>query len=107
MEIHNPNVFGSVSAAGNEGIAGQHLQSAGPGLQAVWATPADNSFTFTSASSVSHVINHNLGNQFPSITVWETATNGVIAPDTIIGNTVNQLTITFFVARAIAGTIAG
>lgn len=64
-------------------------------------------FTFVSPSALSHVINHSLGNAFPTITVWDTVAGAVVIPDSIISNTINVLTINFFVATAIAGTIVG
>lgn len=64
-------------------------------------------FTFTSPSAISHVIVHNLNNSYPSITVWDTIAGAVIIPDSIVSNSPNTLTITFFVAVAIAGTIVG
>lgn len=107
MQIHTPDIYGPVSAAGAPGTAGQVLTSGGAGVQVGWSTPTDNSFTFASPSAISHVINHNLGNAFPAVTVWDSVASAVIEPATIISNTANQLTITFFAARAIAGTIVG
>lgn len=66
-----------------------------------------NLFSFTSASNTSHVLNHNLNNVFPIITVYNQADNSVIQPATIVSNSANQLTVTFFAARAISGTIVG
>lgn len=66
-----------------------------------------NVFSFTSASNTSHVLNHNLNNAFPTITVYNSADNSAIQPATIVSNSANQLTVTFFAARAIAGTIIG
>lgn len=37
MEIHKSDIYGSVALAGNEGILGQVLTSAGPNAQATWA----------------------------------------------------------------------
>jgi len=71
------------------------------------ATAPAASFTFTSAIAVSHNIVHNLGNAFPVITVWNTATNTIVVPAAVTSNSINDLTITFFVATAIAGTIWG
>lgn len=103
-QIHNSDLYGPLGAASNLGIAGQVLTSQGPGNQVVWSN--GGKFTFASASSLSHVIVHNLNNDYPNITVWDTATDEVIHP-VITSNNPNQITITFFVARAIAGTITG
>ena len=35
-DIHSPNVIGAISLAGDPGVAGQLLTSAGPGAQAIW-----------------------------------------------------------------------
>lgn len=156
MEHHNPDIYGTISAAGSPGTLNQKLYSNGPAAQvtygngsvnAAWVNntltvtvdnasdnevlnliSADannlavagtdgrvfvsgatvpNVFTFTSPSSVSHVINHNLGNQFPVLMVAITPANEEVVPSTVVFNSANQLTITFFVARAIAGTVIG
>ncbi len=109
-EIHHPNVIGPLAAAGNDGTAGQVLTSAGAGAQVVWsanATGNANRFTFTSALSLTHNIAHNLGNDFPDITVWDQATNFVIVPSSIETLDSNTLFITFLSATAIAGTVVG
>lgn len=107
--IHNADLFGPVGLATDPGSVGQVLTSQGPGAQAIWTTPTPvtaTKFTFTSASATSHVIVHNLGNQYPDITVWDTTTGEVFHPD-ISRDNANQLTITTFVPVAIAGTIVG
>ena len=73
----------------------------------IYASLPFNIFTFTSPSALTHTITHNLNNTFPSITVWDSGSGQVVIPDTIQALNSSQLSITFFVARAIAGTIAG
>lgn len=153
VEIHVPNIIGPVQLAASEGIAGQQLTSAGPGVQAIWAAsggisildttsidltlaanvlsgavivaptagnqlqstgtglfvPAAsvNKFAFTSASALVHTITHNLNNQYPTVDVFDTVTGAVVVPLSVVGTSVNVLTVTFFAARAIAGTVVG
>lgn len=109
MQIHSPDIYGPIALATSPGTAGQVLTSAGAGAQAVWSTPinAGAKFTFTSPSSLTHTITHNLNNQFPAITVYDTSNGQVIQPATIDGIDANTIEITFFSARAIAGTIIG
>lgn len=109
MEIHNPDFIGPVNANENEGIAGQVLTSGGSGVQVGWSTPAAaaSEFQFTSASATSHVINHNLNNGTPVVTVWDSTSFKVIQPMEISSNSPNQLTITFFTVRGISGTVVG
>lgn len=85
--------------------AGNELVAHANGLYS--PIPLVNKFTFTSASAVSHTITHNLNNQFPDVTIYETATNTQIEPATVVGTSANVLTVTFFSARAIAGTVIG
>jgi hypothetical protein len=132
-EIHSPDIYGPIALAAAPGTAGQHLESAGAGAQAVWASTSalissdtpnllttggdgrllvsgnsvPNLFTFTSAIAAVHTITHNLGNQFPVVTVYDTATGAVVVPTSVVGTNVNTLTITFFVPVAIAGSVVG
>lgn len=74
----------------------------------VQSSSISGKFSFTSPSSLTHVLVHNLNNSFPTVTVWNTATNQVLVPSQITSNSPNQLTITFVgLPRAIAGTIVG
>ncbi len=82
--------------------AGNQLTPLGNGL---FVPPSTTPFTFASPLSLTHNIVHNRGNSYPLVTVWDTATGQVIIPDTIQTNTPNDFTITFFVARAIAGSV--
>ncbi len=66
-----------------------------------------NKFTGTSASNTSHTITHNLNNQFPDVTIYDTATNAVVVPQSVVGTNANTLTVTFFSAVAIAFTVVG
>lgn len=38
-DIHSPNIVGPIGLATDEGLIGQVLTSAGPGLQVIWDTP--------------------------------------------------------------------
>ncbi len=82
--------------------AGNQIQPLGNGL---FVPPSTIPFTFASPLSLTHNIVHNRGNSYPLVIVWDTATGQVIIPDTIQSNTPNDFTITFFVARAIAGSV--
>lgn len=108
MEIHKPDIYGDIELAGNPGTTGQVLTSQGTNVQAVWTTPtALPIFTFTSPSNTLHTIVHNLGSMYPVITVYDQANDQVIQPATIEAIDANTTEITFFSARAIAGTIIG
>jgi hypothetical protein len=97
-----PLVINLISAdANNLAIAGSD------GRVFVSGATVPNLFTFTSASNITHTITHNLGNQFPDVTVYDTATNQVVTPATVVGTSINVLTITFFSAVAIAGSVVG
>jgi hypothetical protein len=106
-EIHSPDIYGSIRLAGDAGAAGRVLKSSGAGAQAIWGAVAPSVFTFTSAAALSHTITHNLGNQFPAVTVYNTAGNAAVTPASMVGTSINVLTITFAVPTAIAGTIVG
>lgn len=85
--------------------AGNQLVAQANGLFV--APAAAQIFTFTSPSATSHTIVHNLGNSFPNVTIWDTASGDVIAPSTVSSNGPNSFDVTFFLARAIAGTVVG
>lgn len=108
-EIHSPDIYGPIGLAGNPGTSGQRLTSAGPGATPTWQTDsaAIGIFEFTSASALSHVITHNLNSDRPHVEVYNQADNAVIVPATVVATDANNTTITFFVARAIHGTITG
>jgi len=64
------------------------------GLKWIDATKTASTFTFTQSSvSNTWTINHNLG-KFPSVTVVDSGESIVVG--TIVFNTLNQITITFF-----------
>lgn len=66
-----------------------------------------NKFIGTSASNTVHVLVHNLNNQFPDVTIYDTATNAVVIPQSVVGTDANTLTVTFALATAIAFTVVG
>ncbi len=109
MQIHSPDIIGPVDLSGAPGTAGDVLTSAGAGAQAVWSTLATipGIFKGTSASNVTHTITHNLNNQYPDVTIYDTGTGAEVIPATVVGTSVNVLTVTFFSATAIAFTIVG
>lgn len=86
---------------------GNTLVAHANGLFVPTPVAAVNKFTFTSPSAITHTITHNLNNAFPTVTIWDTATGDVIQPSIISSNGVNSFDVTFFVARAIAGTVVG
>lgn len=153
MEIHSPDIVGPVALATDPGVAGQLLTSAGPGVQAVWSTPAGSvtvsdtdtvdltltglditadaiispdagnqlvanvnglfvpttiqKFTFNRLAAVTHTITHNLGNQFPAVTIYDPATSEQVIPYAVTGLDPNTLFVAMFTSVAIAGTIIG
>lgn len=108
-ELHSPDVYGPIGLAGNTGTTGQRLTSAGPGATPTWQTDstAIGIYEYTSASALSHVIAHNLNSDKPLVTVYNQSDNAALQPATIVATDANTLTITFFVARAIKGTVSG
>lgn len=87
--------------------AGNLASSGSDGRVFVSGSTVPSLFTFTSAINTTHTITHNLSNQFPDVTTYDTATNAVIIPLLVVGTSTNVLTITFFSAVAIAGSIVG
>jgi hypothetical protein len=76
-------------AQGSDG----HVLTLASGLPS-WAASSADTYTFTQSSvSNTWVINHNLG-KFPSVTVVDSGESVVVG--TIVFNTLNQITITFF-----------
>jgi len=54
-DIHSINAIGDLSLAGNPGIAGQVLISAGPGLQAVWSDPMSGNLSGSQISAFGRI----------------------------------------------------
>ena len=55
----------------------------------------DSLYLYTSgASATTHVVTHNLGQQFTQVTVID-STNQVIIPDSVTFDSANQLTVVF------------
>ena len=53
-------------------------------------------YLFTAGSaSTSHIITHNLGRNYPTITVYDSADDNVIIPESIVMDSNNQVTVNF------------
>lgn len=68
-----------------------------------------NKYTYTGSSNTNHVVTHNLANQYPTVTIWDTATNTVMLTGvtSITGDTANQLTVVLGVAKAVKIVVHG
>lgn len=66
-------------------------------------------YVFTGSSNTTHVVTHNLGNQYPSVTIWDTATNTVVLTGitSITGDSGNQTTVVLGSATAVKIIVQG
>lgn len=118
------NAFGSLDArldamdtligSNNSSITGRMTIAEGDivaleGITSTLTSEKATKYEYTGASSTNHVVTHNLGNQFPSVTIWDTGTNTVILTGitSITANTANQLTVVLGSAKAVKVVVQG
>lgn len=65
----------------------------------------DRTFAYSSPSSISHTLIHGLNTLSPAVTVIDDSTGTVVLPAEILVLDADSIDITFFVAKAIRGTI--
>lgn len=64
-------------------------------------------FLYDGASNTTHVVEHNLGQQYCNVTVVESATDEVVIPQSITFDDANQLTVVFNTAVAAKVVVMG